>query len=77
MPVNQYTPQQALDLLMEKLAARDETLAAQVQAALDAGKDVSETEPATHRRKKARVYRKTVPFTHKEALQIALDALQA
>ena len=77
MPDHRYTPQQALDLLMKKLMARDETLAAQVQAALDAGKDVSETEPATDRRKKARVYRKTVPFTREEALQIAFDALQA
>jgi hypothetical protein len=77
MPPNQYTPQQALDLLLKKLAARDESLASQVQAALDAGKDVSETEPSIDRRKKARVYRKTVPFTHEEALQIALDALQA
>ncbi len=77
MPEHQYTPQQALDLLMKKLSAREETLAAQVQAAIDAGKDVSETEPAIDRRKKARVYRKTVPFTHEEALQIALDALQA
>lgn len=77
MPANQYTPQQALEALMQKLRARDEALALQVQAAIDAGKDVSETEPATDRRKKARVYRKTVPFTHGEALQIALDALQA
>lgn len=77
MPEHQYSPQQALDLLMKKLRARDETLAAQVQAAIDAGKDVSETEPATDGRKKPRYYRKTVPFTHEEALQIALDALQA
>jgi hypothetical protein len=77
MPEHRYTPQQALDLLMEKLRARDETLAAQVQAAIDAGKDVSEAEPTTDRRKKPRYYRKTVPFTHEEALQIALDALQA
>lgn len=77
MQANQYTAQQALDLLMKKLLARDEALAAQVQAAIDVGKDVSETEPATDRRKKARVYRKTVPFTHEDALQIALDALQA
>jgi hypothetical protein len=62
---------------MRKLAAGSETLADHVQAAIDAGKDVSETEPAPDRRKKARVYRKTVPFSHEEALQVALDALQA
>jgi hypothetical protein len=77
MPANQYTPQQALDVLMRKLRARDDVLADHVQAAIDAGKDVSETEPAPDRRKKARVYRKTVPFSHEEALQVALDALQA
>ena len=77
MPALEYTPQQALEILMKKLGSRDEALAAQIQAAIDAGKDVSETEPAIDRRKKARVYRKTVPFTHEEALQIALDALQA
>lgn len=52
-------------------------LAASVQAAIDTGKDVSESEPATDGRKKDRIYRKTVPFSHDEALQIALDALQA
>src|SRR5690242_17055824 len=77
MSSHEYSPQQALDVLMRKLQARDETLAAQVQSAIDAGKDVTETERATDRRKKDRVYRKTVPFTHDEALQVALDALQA
>ena len=62
---------------MKKLSARNEAFGAQVQEAIDAGKDVSETEPATDRRKKARAYRRTVPFTHEEALRVALDALQA
>ena len=77
MPSHEYSPQQALEVLMRKLQASDEILAAQVQSAIDAGKDVTETERATDRRKKDRVYRKTVPFTHDEALQVALDALQA
>jgi hypothetical protein len=77
MPINQYTPQQALEVLMQKLRAQDEALAAHVQAAIDAGKDVEETEPAPDRRKKERVYRKSVPFSHEEAIQVALDALQA
>ncbi len=77
MTAHLYNPQQALETLMRKLGARDEMLAAQVQAAIDAGKDVSENQPATDRRKKTRVYRKTVPFSHEEALQTALDALQA
>ena len=77
MPVHQYTPQEALDLLMKKLRAQDESLASQVQLAIDAGKDITETEPATVGRKKERIYRKSVPFSHEEALQVALDALQA
>lgn len=77
MPSTEYTAEQALAVLMGKLEARDEELAAHVQEAIDAGKDVSETEPAVDRRKKARVYRKTVPFSHEEAIQIALNALQA
>lgn len=77
MPNHQYNVEQALDTLMGKLRARDESLATHIQAAIDAGKDVSETEPSQDRRKKERVYRKAVPFTRKEALQVALDALQA
>jgi hypothetical protein len=76
MPKNQYTAQQALELLMRKLMAQDPGLAAEVQAAIDAGKDVSETKPIAGRRK-GHVYRRTVPFSHEEALQVALDALQA
>ena len=75
--MNQYTAQQALDLLMNRLAARDEGLAAQVRAAIDIGKDVSEVDPPLDRRKKGRAYRKAVPLTQEEALRIALDVLQA
>jgi hypothetical protein len=74
---NSYTAQQALDLLLTKLRAQNDLFATSVQAAIDAGKDVSEEEPATDRRKKPRVYRRTVRFTHEEALQVAFDALQA
>ena len=77
MPENDYTPQEALDLLLNKVSARDIILAEQVRMAIDAGKDINETEPAVDKRKKARIYRKTVPFTPEEALQIALDVLQA
>ena len=77
MPGHQYTAKQALEILLKKIRQRREDLAAEVQAAIDAGKDVSETEPSPDRRKKDRVYRKTVPFTHQEALQIAIDALQS
>ncbi|MDD2711076.1 MAG: hypothetical protein PHV34_24115 [Verrucomicrobiae bacterium] len=62
---------------MKKLWNRNESLATQIQTAIDVGKDVSETEPPTDRRKNARAYRKAVPLSHEEALQIALNALQA
>ncbi len=77
MPEHQYNAEQALEMLLGKLRSRSESLAAEIQAAIDVGKDVSETEPSSDRRKKARVYRKTVPFTREEALQVALDALRA
>lgn len=77
MPDNEYSPEEALGVLMRKIRERDELLAEQVQAAIDAGKDISEVERSMDRRKKERVYRKTVPFTHEEALEIAVDVLQA
>jgi hypothetical protein len=77
MSDHSYTAQQALEVLMKKLRERDETLAAHVQAAIDIGKDVSESLPATRSRKKTHIFRKTVAFTHEEALQVAMNALQA
>lgn len=74
---HQYNAEQALELLMRKLRVRDDILASQIQAAIDAGKDIRESEPSPDGRKRPRVYRKTVPFTHTEALEVALNALQA
>jgi hypothetical protein len=77
MPDHQYDAEQALETLMRRLRAKDDSLATHIQAAIDVGKDVTETEPSQDGRKKARVYRKAVPFTRGEALKVALDALQA
>lgn len=81
MPKNEYSSEEALGLLMKKLVERDRDLAAQIQAAIDAGKDIEESEPSANQRsgkaKKPRVFRKAVPFSHEEALQVALDALRA
>src|ERR1035438_4281644 len=77
MSNHDFTPQQALELLMRKLGERDGQLVAQVQASVDAGKDVLETEPRTDRRKKPRVYRRTVPYSYDEAFRVAVDALAA
>jgi hypothetical protein len=71
-----YTPEEALRVLMSKLRDKDEALASQVQAAIDQGRDIQETEPARGR-KKERFYRKTVPYSPVEALQVAINALRA
>lgn len=77
MGIHDYTPEQALELLMRKLRHFDEHLADEIQEAINAGKDVAETEQSRNRRKKPRIYRKTVPYSFEEALQIAIAALQA
>lgn len=77
MSAHDYSPQEAFDLLMRKLMERDRDLAAQVQAVVDEGKDVDETELVGSRRKRTRVYRKTVPYSYEEALRAALKALDA
>lgn len=78
--VHAYTPKEALDLLLRKLRAADQHLARQIEDAINAGKDVEETDLNSRRRlsrKKPRVYRRTVPFTEEEALRVALVALRA
>ncbi|MGA2050836.1 MAG: hypothetical protein ABSG96_24330 [Terracidiphilus sp.] len=77
MSINEYTPQQAFEVLMTHLRKRDEQLATHIQAVVDAGKDVDETQQVGKRRKRSRSYRRTVPYDYEEALQAALDALQA
>jgi hypothetical protein len=77
MAAQDYSPQEAFALLMRKLMERNKDLAAQVQAVVDEGKDVEETEFVGSRRKRTRVYRKTVPYSYDEALQAALNALEA
>jgi hypothetical protein len=77
MSDHDYNAQQALGLLMLKVRSRDVLLADSIQEAIDEGKDISETEPPRDRRQKPRSYRKTVPFTHEEALEVAIRALKA
>jgi hypothetical protein len=64
-------------VLLRKLGERDATLQTIVRTAIDTGKDIAVTEPPRSSRGKARVYRQTAPFTHEEALQVALNALRA
>ncbi|MGB6875236.1 MAG: hypothetical protein WBD87_04305 [Candidatus Acidiferrales bacterium] len=78
MSKHDYTPEAALELLFRKLAERDTPLAAQIHTAVDQGKDIQERESTNgNRRRKFRVYRKTVPYPYDEALQVALNALAA
>lgn len=77
MASNEYTAQQAFDVLMDHLRKRDDQLAAHIQGVVDAGRDVDETQQVGKRRKRSRSYRRTVPYGYEEALQVALDALKA
>jgi hypothetical protein len=70
-----YTPEQALRKLIEKLTSADAELLAQVLAAVNAGKDVQEVERTG--RKQSRFYRHTVQYSPEEALQVALEVLRA
>ena len=73
-----YTDEQALGLLMDRLTKADAELAKQVQEAVNVGRDVQQTEQSRGRgKKKERTYRRTVPYSMKEALQVALNALRA
>lgn len=71
-----YTPAQALKLIMTKLEERDGDLANNVRAAIDAGKDIDE-EQISGSNRKTRQYRKSVPFTEMEALRILATVLKA
>ena len=76
MASHEYSPQVALELLLRKVEERDAELANLVQAAIDVGKDIFESEaPSDY--KKRRKYRKTVRFSHKEALGVSIDTLKA
>ena len=76
MPSHDYSPREALDLLLQKVKERAPELANNLQSAIDAGKDVSARD-ATTARGKSRTYRKTVPLTDEEALFIVINSLRA
>jgi hypothetical protein len=77
MPDHDYTPAKALSVLLEKLVRADESLAARVKSAINAGKDIQKEEPALRRRKRPRVYRKNAPYSDEEAIDVALGVLKA
>jgi hypothetical protein len=77
MSAHEYTPQEALAILLNRVRERNQELADRIAEAVDAGKDVSRREPSSDGGKRARLYRKVEPYTYEEALQVAIDALQA
>ena len=66
MTSHEYSPQDALKLLLRKVKERDTELANALQVAIDAGKDIMESEAPADQRMQ-RKYRKTVRFSDKEA----------
>lgn len=75
---HEYTPDQALDLLIRKLEEKDPELSSRVQQAVNSGKDIQvEESKGTARKSRRRAYRRTVPYTPAEALLVALDVLRA
>ena len=74
MSNHNYTPTEALETLLRKLRERDESLAMAVRLAIDSGKDIPEEQQIGW--KKVRRYRKTIPFTHEEALNLSLGVLK-
>ena len=63
-------------MLLRKVEEKDAALANALRDAIDAGKDVWESEvPATQ--KKRRKYRKTVSFSDEEALRVAISIFEA
>lgn len=81
MPNHDYTPKEALDLLIKKIESVSPPLATRIRSAIDAGKDiqVEETVLAANRKKKARkrYYRKHIAYTDEEALEVAMTVLES
>jgi len=75
MPAHDYTPREALDLLLKKMQERFPSLYDRMKDAIDAGRDVQEKESDT--RPRGRTYRKNVPYTDPEALVVALEVLES
>ncbi len=76
MPDNEYTPAEALDLIMGRLRQRDPQLAGRIQAVIDGGKDIQERVQG-RRADRPRYYRRTVRMTDADALQALVDSLRA
>ncbi len=71
---DQFTPAEALALILNRLQEFDPTLADEAQAAIDRGRDEISREGAG---RKARLVRRTVPFTVDESLTRVINLLRA
>jgi hypothetical protein len=77
MATNGVTAREALAILLQKLHDADPALEERVRAAIDAGHDVEEQQQPATRRRRPRVYRRTVRLTDSQALEAAVDVLKA
>jgi hypothetical protein len=79
MSTHDYTPDQALELLIQRVNDKNPTLAVEVRAAVNAGRDIQATEQVRKRggKMKSLSFRRTVPFSTEQALEVALEALKA
>lgn len=77
--MNQRTPEPRaiLDFLLTRIGAIDSTLLASIRDAIDAGKDVELEDSSIRSRKMTRRYRKHVAYSDREAVQVAVKALEA
>ena len=75
---NDYTAEEALSLIISRIAEFQTNLSQHIQAVINAGHDVVELEPRPRRgRGRPRTYRRTVPFSFDEALEVVVEALSA
>lgn len=76
--MHEYSPKEALDLVLENIAISSPQLFERMKAIIDGGKDVEIEEAVSgSRKKKPHVYRKDVPYTDEEALQVALTVIKS
>lgn len=79
-PIHEYTPKQALALLLQKLESGAPLLGARVVAAINQGttRTIEESSQATKRKTKIkRKYEKSDSYSDEEALHVALNVLEA
>jgi hypothetical protein len=76
--MHDYSPKEALYLLLSKIQTQSPKLYERMKLAIDSGKDVEIEEPQYGSgKKKSHIYRKNVPYTDAEALAIGLTVLES